>query len=217
VIRESSELEAAYQLLAEIHHEEGRPEEGLAAASEAVRIAPHRPRAHYVRGQCLLDLERFAEAEEAFDAVAALNPAVAVALLARAQRLLQDGHHEEARAACRETLRRHPGFAWALALEGAILLACDEPVAAVDALRRALEQAPTMAQAHYHLGRAYERLGQVREADICYREALRLNPLLSQAHVHLGHLSAAGKSTDDPTASYSRGIAPGVSDLEPQP
>ncbi|MCM2565340.1 tetratricopeptide repeat protein [Janthinobacterium kumbetense] len=138
--------------------------------------------------------------------------AVALAALSPSQpemdhivQLYQAGQHAQMEAACRQLLASYPDspFGWsvlgtALQLQGKDALAT---------LQRTVELTPHDAQAHGHLGNAWQTAGKLDAARDCYLRALEIEPAFAEAHCNLGNLLQAENRLDEAVASYRRALA----------
>lgn len=103
------------------------------------------------------------------------------------------GSFETAIALCRKAIDLDPEFGNPWNDLGAYMLALDRPQEAIPYLERAL-RAPrylTYHYAHYNLGRAYEKMGDMRRARVKYRAALELDPQYALARDALDRLATA--------------------------
>src|ERR1051325_5895062 len=71
---------------------------------------------------------------------------------------------------------------------GTTLLEQGRTAQAILCYRRAVELKPEEEEAHFNLGVAYGRLGQLSYAERHYREALRILPDYAEAHNNLGNV-----------------------------
>lgn len=152
----------------------GAPEQGLETLRSVLERTKASPPVWEARGQLLLDMERPAEAEQAFRVALLLDPGRIVAannlasLLAGEQRDL-----DRALELARRAAEAAPGAVTADTL-AAVHLARDEPGPALEAAREGLQSGSGEAAArlHYRAAQALLRLGRSAEARDSLRAAL---------------------------------------------
>ncbi len=206
-LEKEPDLLPARLLLAEARLALGDVKKALEDAREAVRLNPQLPQAHHLAGNCLMSLGRYQEAGRAFDEATAANPVALVGLVSGAARLLEERQLDEALALCDKAEILQPRFAGTAALRGIILLENDLAREAIDSLRQAQRRMPGSAAILYHLGRAYERLGQRLEAETSYQEALRHNPMMGEARARLANLYSARGDGKAALTAFTRTLA----------
>jgi len=81
-----------------------------------------------------------------------------------------------------EMLKTNPNDPDALVYKGQILLRQGRATDAADTLQQVLHNDPNNAVAHYHLGVAFEQMGNLGRAENEWREAVRLRPDLMDAY-----------------------------------
>ena len=102
----------------------------------------------------------------------------------------QAGRLDQADAAYREVLARHPDQPDALHLRGLVAHQRGDGSTAVALIGDAIRVSPTIARYHNNLGRALAVLGRVGEAEASYLNALDLEPGYAEAAKNLGELCA---------------------------
>ena len=90
--------------------------------------------------------------------------------------------------------------------EGARAIAREDPETGVRRLREALEVKPDFALARFHLGEAYQALGDQQEAMHQFREALRADPEMPAAHARLGMALHIAGNVDQAIERYERAL-----------
>jgi len=79
-------------------------------------------------------------------------------------------------------LKSEPGDVDALIERGQIQIAEGHPSEAVGTLQMALKNNPDSGMAYYHLGIAFDRLKNPRNAEVAWQEAVRRHPEMAEAH-----------------------------------
>jgi tetratricopeptide (TPR) repeat protein len=185
--------------------DQGEAEEGLAHCLEAARLQPHLPAALNNLGNAYRALERWAEAQAAYDEALRVANLVkerpgelAQVHANRGLALFLEGKHADAFGSFRVAVELAPddGAMWqylARAHE-----ADEDHTAALSCWQRVVELSPTFATGLNHLGWALQQEGRFAEAGACYRRALELRPqhedaLLNQGGLHeeLGEMAEA--------------------------
>jgi len=105
------------------------------------------------------------------------------------QLLILRGRFEEARRLNDEILKQNPGDEDALICRGQLQNREGHPADAVETLQGVLRNAPDHAIAHYHLGIAYEALGNLQLAESEWQDAARLRPDLVEPHRALAQMA----------------------------
>lgn len=134
-------------------------------------------------------------------AAAAVHAAVPSAELDRARALLRERKLPEAEAAGQALVAAHPKEAEAHALLGAVLMAKQDPEAAVKAYEKAAELEPASSERQRQLGDAYgfsaqragvmSKLGYAKKCRTAYEKAVDLDPTNLNARVSLLNFYAA--------------------------
>ena len=156
--------------------QQGRLDEALEHYEAAARQAPDLARAHFYRGNLLLDRGHAQQALEAYAKAIAFKPGSAGTHynIGNAKRAL--GRQEEAVLAYRKAIALKPDFSDAYAALGDVLkdLGCKEE--ALSSYRNAVEVTPEHAGAHFDLAFALYEWGRLEESAASFRRALEIQP-----------------------------------------
>ena len=150
--------------------------------------------------------EQFADAEELYRRVLAINPAHPDALHFSGVLAHQQGRFEEALALIEKSLALDPTRAdWHNNL-GNILQSRGRLEEAVAAYERAIALDPKHANAYCNLGVLLRAQGKAAEAEASYRTAIGLNPDHIDAYTNLGILLNGQKRISEAVACFCRVI-----------
>jgi tetratricopeptide (TPR) repeat protein len=189
----------AAQARALVRNEDGPG--ALAAADKAVAAGATLPAAHIARGEALIALGRFADAEQALKKAVELDPksALAYSRLSRAQ-VSQQGRVTDAVASARKATELDDKFGEGFAILGVALLA-ENPKNWSDAIAQAQQGAfldPGNPLVQTAVGKIFEANGQFEQAAGAYRKALQTDAgfaparlALIQAELNRGNRDAA--------------------------
>jgi cellulose synthase operon protein C len=97
------------------------------------------------------------------------------------QLLILKNRLDEARKLDNEILKGNPSDTEALIFKGQIALRDLKPQEAVDSLQTAIKNDPDNGVAHYHLGAAFDQLGNLERAESEWRQAVKSRPDLVDA------------------------------------
>lgn len=164
-----------------------RPREALAAAGEALAIAPEDADAHLLAGAALLALDRIRNAEEHAQTLLRIDPEGCPSLLLLGRIRMHRKDLDGAEALFRDAARVAPRSPEPHVAVSASLLARNEPRAwreAQDAAAQALSIDPRCTAAYVNLGIALRELGNPEDALESYLSALRIDPEDPFAHVN---------------------------------
>jgi tetratricopeptide (TPR) repeat protein len=170
----------AYSNLAVLLIAEGRCEEAIPLAREALRIDDSRPREHYNYATAILD--------------------------AGLQRGFQPGELADAIAHFRTALRLDPDSALDYVGLGKALAKADRPDEALESLNRALQIAPDSAIGLDSLGMFHVDKQNWADAQKCFDEAIALDPHDAEAHFGLGLVCAGRGDLRASARKYSDAI-----------
>lgn len=185
----------------------GRLHEALAHYDEALRLDPASARAHFGRGNVLLELGDAQAAVRAYAAALARKPDSAAACFNLGNAHARLGHHDEAVASYRKALALRADFVDALVAMGAVLDDQGRRDEAIAAYREALALRPDYAEVHFNLGAALLAAHRPDDAVASLRQAVALRPDHADAHHSLGGgLRSLGR-LDEALASYRRTVA----------
>ncbi len=167
------------------------PHEALAAVARGLECNPKDARLHYYRGEALLALEQFAEAEEACRTAVELAPAFTAAWNNLGLACLARDDVDEAIAALTEAVRLEPSYAKALVNLGNCRLRQGDNAAAIAAYEMACHHAPDYVKAWANLSVARRQAGDL---DGAAAAAARADALLR------GSPQPAAPTPDQPAA-----------------
>jgi protein O-GlcNAc transferase len=187
-------------------------EEALKRYEEAIRLKPDLARAHFNRGNILLDKGDAAGALAAYAQAVKYKSDSASAHYNMCNAQLRLGNVPEAIVACRQAIALKPNFADAHVSLGMALGKLGEHREAISSYRRAVENRPGSAELYHTLGRVVLESGQTEEAIASFDAALALNPEYAQAHHSRGIALQGLGRFDEAVSSYRRavGIHPGL-------
>jgi protein O-GlcNAc transferase len=185
----------------------GQLEEALERYEAAVGLAPGLARAHFNRGNILLDKGDAAGALAAYEQAVKYKPDSAAAHYNIGSAHLRLGNTSEAMAACRQAIALKPDFADAHVSLGMALGKRGEHREAISSYRRAAQIRPDSAELHYTLGRLMMESGQAGEAIASFDTVLALNPDDAHAHHSRGIALQELGRFDAAIPSYRRAVA----------
>lgn len=176
---------AARNALAELYLAEGRRSEAESVLQQAGRDLPHNP-------EVLLALSKFyyasgdlSKSVEEYHALYLEHSSDLNIKKKYIQLLIQANRFEEARTLDNEILRANPNDDDALIYRSQMQISNGLVAEAVLVLQRVLTNSPQNSQAHYVLGVALEKQGNLGYAESEWREALRINPDMVDAESSL--------------------------------
>jgi protein O-GlcNAc transferase len=193
---------------------QGKLEEALEHYEAAIGLKPELARAHFNRGNILLDKGDAAGALAAYEQAVKYKPDSAAAHYNIGSAHLRLGNPREAMAACRQAIALKPDFVDAHVSLGMALGELGEHREAISSYRRAAESRPASAELHHTLGRVMMESGQAEEAIASFDTALALNPEYAQAHHRRGIALQGLARFDEAIFSYRRAVKihPGLMD-----
>jgi tetratricopeptide (TPR) repeat protein len=186
-IARNPDCSMAYDNLGAVLLQQGRVEEAIADAREALRINPDFAEAHGDLANDLIQQGRIEQAIAEFRKAIQINPAYATAHSNLGNALLQQGRTGDAIAEYREALRIDPTIATADYDLGNALLQQGRTDDAIAAYREALRVNPALAEARANLGNALIRQGRTDDAIAEFRRATQINPTDAKARYNLGN------------------------------
>jgi tetratricopeptide (TPR) repeat protein len=154
----------------------GRPKDGLALTSRAVRLDGRQPRYHNSLGNAQMVAGRPGEAAESFGNALAIDPEFTEARFNLACALQSQGKAIEAERGYRQTLERTPGHAGAMVNLAALLQAAGRADEAGGWLERAVKAAPDSLEALWNLGNLREGQDRLGEAETAVARLLEAAP-----------------------------------------
>jgi protein O-GlcNAc transferase len=203
--------------------QQGRMDEALRCYESAIERMPELARAHFNRGNILLDHGDAASALAAYAKAVEYKPDSAAAHYNMGNAQLRLGNPEAAIAACRQAVTLKPDFADAhAALEAALAMASDHAetcfrqglaqhdLQQFDRAREFYHQAikinPHHVEACNNLGGLLVLDGQLDEAVAYFRRAVQADPANAATQMNLGDALKALGQLSDAAASYRRAL-----------
>ncbi len=163
-----------------------KPEDGISAYDEAIRLKPDYATAYYNRGIAKGNLGQYDDAIADYDEAIRLKPDYATAYYNRGNAKGNLGRHDDAIADYNETIRLKSDYASAYNNRGNAkgnLGRHDDAIADYDEVIRLK---PDDAVAYYNRGNAKANLGRHDDAIADYDEAIRLKPDYINAYYNRG-------------------------------
>ncbi len=197
----------AWLLLAQDAEARGNDEDALKDYRQAEHTKADSPGIHYALGSVEARLGKYDQAAEEFKRELELNPYDSLALWKLGELALRTDPNE-ARRYLERAVSLNPGLPQAVLAYGRALARLGETEKAVEQFRRVVQLAPEEDSVHYHLARAYRRLGrpQEAEAEMARFETLagRKSERTREAARRLIEMSrAAQESSEEPEAGFS--------------
>jgi protein O-GlcNAc transferase len=168
----------------------GQLEEALERYEAAVGLAPGLARAHFNRGNILLDKGDAAGALAAYEQAVKYKPDSAAAHYNIGSAHLRLGNTGEAMAACRQAIALKPDFADAHVSLGMALGSQAQSLGKFDqaeaSFRRVLEINPGLAEAHNNLALVFSRSNRLAESIASFERAIKIKGDYADAYANLG-------------------------------
>ena len=184
----------------------GRLEEALHNYDAAIALLPTLARAHFCRGNILLEKGDPAAALGAYENAVAYKPDSEAAHYNMGNACLHLGRQEAAVIAYRKAIALKPDFADAEVALASVLEDLGELEVAAASYRRALEIRPDDVEGYLNLGSLLQRLGQFEAAVKNYRRVLQIQPDEVEALNNLGVALKEVGEFDEAVASYRRAL-----------
>jgi tetratricopeptide (TPR) repeat protein len=166
--------------------EASQPEEALAAYRQAAARQAKDPEPRLSAGLLLEKLNRFADAEQEYKQVLAIDPASTDALTGMANIYMRGRRFTEAEGILRKLAALHPDDAAAHMQLGRMLAADEKNDDAIAELQVALKLAPGDQGVQRDLAELYARAGKFDQAEAQYRSLLAVIPNDADLHHGLG-------------------------------
>jgi tetratricopeptide (TPR) repeat protein len=203
--------------------QKGRPDLGVPYLKRASEIAPDQVQHHISYAEALFASGHGPEAKKVLEAAGARGLPGAVLqqawnrmaagpdpetarLLQEAVRYHRDGALEQAAAAYRRILERHPHQAEVRCNLGSVLKSAGDLAGAREAFERAIALAPRLVNAHFNLGNLQREEGDWEAAAASYRAALDIRSF-PEGHNNLGSVLLAMGRMDEAIASFRQALA----------
>ena len=184
-----------------------QPEEALKRYEAAIHLKPELARAHFNRGNILLDKGDAAGALAAYEQAVKYKPDSAAAHYNIGSAHLRLGSPREAMAACRQAIALKPDFVDAHISLGMALGKLGAHSEAISRYRRAADIRPDSAELHHTLGRVMMESGQKEEAITSFDVALKLRPDYAEAHHNRGIALQDMGRLDEALLAYRNALA----------
>jgi Flp pilus assembly protein TadD len=162
-----------------------KPDEAIAAYSEAAKLQPKDQEPHLAAGLLLEKQERYADAEQEYKQALALGPS-SDALTGLANIYMRGRRFVEAAEYLRKLVVAHPDLAGAHIQLGRVLAAEGKNEDAIAELQAGAKLAPTDVSVQRDLADLYSTMGKKDEAEAAYRALLAANPNDAELHHSLG-------------------------------
>ena len=185
---------------------QGQLEEALQRYEAAIRLMPELARAHFNRGNILLDRGDAASALGAYAKAMEFKPDSAALHYNMGNANLRLGNPEVGVASYRQAITLKPDFADAHMSLGLALGGLGQHEGAVECFSRLVELKPDSADAHYQRGIAFHDLGSFSDAVKSYRRALEIDSGVAAIHSNLGCSLKELGLFDDAISSYNRAL-----------
>ena len=186
--------------------QDGSPQNGILAYSEAIRLKPNFAEAYTNRGGTKHALGRHEEALADYDEAILLNPELAEAFDNRGLVKFALGRHEEALADHDKAIHLKPDLAGAYNHRGLVKFTLERYAEALADDDEAIRLKPNFAEAYSNRGLVKFVLGRNGEALADCDEAIRLKPNFAGAYTNRGAAKQALGRHEEALADYDEAI-----------
>lgn len=177
----------AHNNLSAILTSQGKIEEAIWHATQALRLNPNNWSAHNNLGNAFSNISRVREAIGEYEQALRLMPGSPEAHYNLGIVLERVGRLEDAIAHYKRAVQLKPDYVEAHGNLGNALAQAGQVKDAIEQLQIVLRLTPDSLLVHYNLGNAFLQAGQTREAIAQYEQALQLKPDYVEAHNNLGN------------------------------
>ncbi len=185
---------------------QGKIDEALQEYDAAVILEPGLARAHFNRGNILLDRGDTAAALSAYELAVKFKPDSAGAHYNMGNALLRLGALDAGIDALHRAIALKPEFADAHMALGVALMDKHHPEQAIASFDTVLELQPEWADTHHKRGIALQDLHQPENAMRCFERAIAIDPHIADVHSNLGSALIELDRVDEAIASYRRAL-----------
>ena len=179
---------AGYNNLANALAKQGRVDEAIKAAEQALKVQPDFAIAHYNLGNLYVQRARLDLAQGHFEEALRLLPNYAEAHSNYGQLLAERGDLAAGVAQFQMAISLNPAISRAHLNLGVALAKSGRLIEAVAALQRAAALTPESAEPVYFLGSVYAAQNRYAEAEAAFNHAVQLRPDFAPAHQSLAQL-----------------------------
>jgi tetratricopeptide (TPR) repeat protein/spermidine synthase len=192
VVRMSSREIAAAMIVdrAEAMLQEGRPEDAIRAAKQALELHAANPNVRRVYANALVAAGDVAGSVEQYQELLHIRPNLTGARVQLASTMARLGRPEEGIQEIREAIRRDPNHAQAHFVLGILLEQVQRPDEAIAAYAETVRLEPRNLDARNNLGIALARAGRVVEAKKVFEEILTIDAKFAKARQNLQRLES---------------------------
>jgi tetratricopeptide (TPR) repeat protein len=188
---------AGYNNLSNAYYKQGKVEEAIQTALNAIELEPDYGVAHYNLGNLYAGQGRFELAQRHFEEALRLYPNYAEVHANLGQLIAERGDLANGIRYFQKAIELNPSLARAHVNLGVALAKQGRTEEAVRPLLQAVRLAPDAVEYHYYLGSVYAALGQLDEALRAFNDALNVRSDFAPAHQGLAQvLSLQGKKDE---------------------
>lgn len=195
-----------YNNLSNAYYKQGRVDEAVRVAQNAVALAPEYGIAHYNLGNLFAAQGRFDQAKQHFEEALRLYPNYAEVHSNYGQLLAERGDIEGGTRFFARAVALNPSLSRAQLNLGVALAKQGRTMEAIRPLREAVRLDPEAPQASYYLGSVYAALNRYADAAESFQRALGIAPHFAPAHQSLAQLLAMQGKTAEAKLHYEEAI-----------
>ena len=185
---------------------QGQMDEALRCYDSAIRLMPELARAHFYRGNLLLDRGEAIGALKSYEKALEFKPDSAAAHYNLGTAHLNLGNVESSVESCRMAIALKPDFADAHMLLGMAYEKLGQHDRAVECFSHVVDLKPDFAEAHFQRGISFHALGKFDDAVSSYQSALKIDSNVSAIYCNLGTAFRELERIDDAIFHYGRAI-----------
>ena len=193
---------APRQLLAEIYYRTGRLAEAQSQLDWLTEHAVEHPRLALIWGAIALSHRRLAEASDALEYAAYVEPTLPSVHTLLGTVRLRYADVDAAEAAFQKAVEQNPADAYALDGLAAVCLRRSDFAGAANYALEALAQDMQLFRAHYHLGVGLAHLGRPQEATVALEASAKINPNAAAPYYWLQQIAESELADADLAAQY---------------
>ncbi|MGH7783607.1 MAG: tetratricopeptide repeat protein, partial [Candidatus Binatia bacterium] len=195
-----------YNNLSNAYDKQGKVNEAIGAARQAIETDPAYGVAHYNLGNLYASQGRFDLAQKHFEEALRIYPNYADLRSNLGQLLAEKGDLQAGMQQFRKAIELNPSISRAHLNLGVVLAKQGHIAEATGPLQQAARLNPESAETRYYLGSVYAAQGKYDEALACFNDALRIQPDLVQAHQSLAQLLLLQGKKEEAARHYQEAV-----------